>query len=321
MTWGMPAPRARAAGNGWWMRSAPAARARRGSSIWVHHSSRSALPTLPRPPPAGAAAGGWRPRSARLRRSAASAAEPLEIDPGAAAGRPAAKVVSSNTRIGVTAPRGAGPAAGAAGGSPPAVRTATGSNPKSSSSAAASARVQVQMVAERLGVGLDTVPSSRSAPWLGVVSSSRPPGRAPAGPLTATRRVGHVLDHLAGPHQVEGAVAKGSSPSNGHELELELGVARRARVQRRLGDVGADARRRGARRAPPVKCPVAAAQVERALAAAGSASRKSRRSARSGGSGRPAGAPTAPRSTPSRRKYRDRTTSGHVRRDKWPPRR
>ena len=84
-----------------------------------------------------------------------------------------------------------------------------------------------------------------SRPWLGVVTSSRPGDEHPSHLREPARRVGHVLDHLAGPHQVERAVLQGQRPVDRRKLEVQLRVAAAGSAQRRFGDVEAERARAG----------------------------------------------------------------------------
>src|SRR5207249_3358483 len=57
------------------------------------------------------------------------------------------------------------------------------------------------------------------------------------------RRVGHVLDHLAGPDDVERPVVERQRPFEWHQPEVELGMDGTGTSDRRLRDIHPDRRR------------------------------------------------------------------------------
>jgi glycerophosphoryl diester phosphodiesterase len=96
----------------------------------------------------------------------------------------------------------------------------------------------VEVVTERLGVTLDP---SRRKPQAAVARGGHE--QAPAGRQhppylnQPPRSVGHVLDHLTGPDDVERAVTQRQRPIDLHEVELEPGVSAPRPVDRRLSDL------------------------------------------------------------------------------------
>ena len=186
-------------------------------------------------------------------------------------GARAANVMSSSTRIGVTAGRRRASRAGARGGSPPAVRTPTGRKAELRQQAGQrAARVEVQMVAERRSQRLDAVAREPRAAVAGGGQQQPPPGdehapelRQPAAPCRPRARSPR-WPRRARRHRRQTAARRRTGP---------------ARSAARGGCGGLGRRAASATSAPvtltagigqhPGETSIAAADVERAVAAVG----------------------------------------------------
>lgn len=127
-------------------------------------------------------------------------------------------------------------------------------------------RVEMKMIAERLGVTLDAAQRDRSASVRGrrqqeaTARDEYPPHLGqPAG------RIGDVLDHLTRPYERERTVLERKWSIERYELERKLGMPGPCAGKRRFGDIGTDHVCPG-RRQQLGEIARATAEVEHALA-------------------------------------------------------
>lgn len=95
------------------------------------------------------------------------------------------------------------------------------------------------MVAEWLREALDPADEQAQPPMTGRGQEQTAPRHQDTAHFREpARRVGDVLDDLAGPHHIKRAVGERERAVDRHELELQRGVAPAGSGQRRLRDVG-----------------------------------------------------------------------------------
>src|SRR5438270_12818982 len=97
------------------------------------------------------------------------------------------------------------------------------------------------MVRERLRVALEATEQDRQprVVWSRDQQAARR-AQHPSDLREPARRVGHMLNHLAGPHEVEGAVLERQGTIERSEQKANLRMGKPRTAQRGLGDVDSD---------------------------------------------------------------------------------